>query len=126
MSDLTTTQVLRGYLVALSQGCFTFWHILYCLASIFSDWLARLSIIHAYANLMGKTVSLHRQPFLYHFLSLLTILTLLFTMKCEVWWLTCPLNSIHHLESARDRQKQSKEEYHQILSELDSLGVPIV
>ena len=37
--------------------------------------------------------------------------------------LTCPLDSIHHLESARDR-KQSKEEYHQLLSEFDRLGVP--
>ena len=35
--------------------------------------------------------------------------------------LTCPLDSIQHLESARD-QKQSKEDYLQILSELDRLG----
>ena len=37
--------------------------------------------------------------------------------------LTCPLDSIHRLESARD-WKQSKEEYYQILSEFDNLGVP--
>ena len=37
--------------------------------------------------------------------------------------LTCPLDSIHHLESARDR-KQSKEEYLQLSSEFDRLGVP--
>ena len=37
--------------------------------------------------------------------------------------LICPLDSIHHLESARDR-KQSKVEYHQISSEFDRLGVP--
>ena len=36
--------------------------------------------------------------------------------------LTCPLDSFQHPESARD-QKQSKEEYLQILSELDCIGV---
>ena len=37
--------------------------------------------------------------------------------------LTCPLDSIQHFESARDR-KQTKEDYLQILSELDRLGTP--
>jgi len=37
--------------------------------------------------------------------------------------LTCPLNSLDHLESARDH-KQGKQEYQQILSEFDRLGVP--
>ena len=40
--------------------------------------------------------------------------------------MACPLDSIHRLESARDHQKQSKEEYHHILSELDCLEVPNV
>ena len=35
----------------------------------------------------------------------------------------CPLDSIQHLESARD-QKQTKEDYLQILSELDRMGIP--
>ena len=34
--------------------------------------------------------------------------------------LTCPLDSVHHLESARER-KQKKTEYQQILSEFDHL-----
>ena len=37
--------------------------------------------------------------------------------------LTCPLESVHHLESARKR-KQRKTEYQQILSEFDRLGIP--
>ena len=37
--------------------------------------------------------------------------------------LTCPLDSVHHLESARER-KQGKTEYQQILSEFDRLGTP--
>ena len=36
--------------------------------------------------------------------------------------LTCTLDPIHHLESARNR-KQTKEDYLQILSELDRLGI---
>ena len=36
--------------------------------------------------------------------------------------LTCPLDSIQHLESARD-QKQTREDYLQILSELDRLEI---
>ena len=37
--------------------------------------------------------------------------------------LTCPLDSNQHLEAARGH-KQSKQEYLQILSELDRLGIP--
>ena len=37
--------------------------------------------------------------------------------------LTCPLDSVYHLESARER-KQRKTEYQQILSEFDRLGIP--
>jgi len=37
--------------------------------------------------------------------------------------LTCPLNTSQHLKSARDN-KQSKEDYLQILSELDRLRIP--
>ena len=36
---------------------------------------------------------------------------------------TCALDSVHHLESARER-KQRKTEYQQILSEFDRLGIP--
>ena len=35
--------------------------------------------------------------------------------------LTCPLDSVHHLESARERKQ--KTEYQQILSEFDRLGI---
>ena len=36
--------------------------------------------------------------------------------------LTCPLDSEHHLESARER-KQNKVEYLQLLAELDRLNI---
>jgi len=36
--------------------------------------------------------------------------------------LTCPLDSVHHLESARNR-KQSKAEYLQLLAEFDRLNI---
>ena len=37
--------------------------------------------------------------------------------------LTCPLDSVHHIQSARS-QKQSKVEYLQLLAEFDRLRVP--
>ena len=37
--------------------------------------------------------------------------------------LTCPLDSVEHLNSARDR-KQGKKEYQEIQSEFDRLGLP--
>ena len=37
--------------------------------------------------------------------------------------LTCPLDSVEHLNSARDR-KQGKKEYQEIQSEFDHLGLP--
>jgi len=36
--------------------------------------------------------------------------------------LTCPLDSVHHLESARSR-KQNKLEYQQLLADLDRLNI---
>ena len=36
--------------------------------------------------------------------------------------LTCPLDSVHHLESARDR-KLGKDDYQLLLAELDRLGI---
>jgi len=43
-------------------------------------------------------------------------------VKLALFELICPLDSFQHLESARDHN-QGKEEYLQILSELDRLGV---
>ena len=37
--------------------------------------------------------------------------------------LTCPLDSIEHLKSARDR-KQGKREYQELQSEFDCQGIP--
>ena len=37
--------------------------------------------------------------------------------------LTCPLDSVHHIQSARSR-KQSKVEYLQLLAEFDRLKIP--
>ena len=47
----------------------------------------------------------------------------LYALRGALLELTCPLDSMQHLEAARDR-KQSKEEYLQILAELDRLGFP--
>ena len=39
--------------------------------------------------------------------------------------LTCPLDSIHHIQSARDR-KQNKAEYLQLLAEFDRLNIDAI
>jgi len=39
--------------------------------------------------------------------------------------LTCPLDLIHHLNSARDR-KQGNKEYQELQSEFDCLGIPCI
>jgi len=123
----TTAHVLGGCPSALTQGRFTYRHnqVLRCLASELFKFLTGQSIISLYADLpeCGQ-VTPPRQQFLlstpYHpdiviYNDRTNLVALL--------ELTCPLDSLDHLESARDH-KQGKQEYQQILSEFDQLGVP--
>ena len=119
-----------GCTVALSQGRFTYRHdqVLYCIVSNLSGLLAESQTTHVYADLPGMYASMspqaiippslivtpYRPDIVIHNESTNTVVLL---------ELTCPLDSIQHLESARDR-KQTKEDYLQILSELDRLGTP--
>ena len=113
----------------MSQDRFTYRHnqVLHCLASKLSDFLSGSNTIHVYADLPGMRASESPQgtipPSLlitsYH-PDVIYNATRSLVVLLE---LTCPLDSIHHLESARDR-KQSKEEYLQLSSEFDHLGVP--
>ena len=70
-------------------------------------------------------VNLPRELFLHHLTSYRPDIVI-YNEACNLvalLELICPLDSIHHLESARDR-KQSKVEYHQISLQFDRLGVP--
>ena len=122
----TTAHILGGCPVALSQGHFTYRHdqVLHCIVS----------------NLSGLLVE--SNPFIFMLTYQECMLVCLFrqiippsliitycpdiaihnesTNAVVLLELTCPLDSIQHLETARDR-KQTKEDYLQILLELDRL-----
>ena len=126
----TTSHVLGGCPVALSQDRFTYRHnqVLHCLASKLSDFLSGFNTIHVYADLPGMRASESPQGTIPPSLIITSYRPdiVIYNETCNLvalLELTCPLDSIHHLESARDR-KQSKEEYHQLSSEFDRLGVP--
>ena len=126
----TSAQVLGGCPVALSHDCFTYGHDLnlHCIVSNLSCVVTESQTIHVYAGLPGMHASVPPQatipPILivtpYHPDIVIYNESTNLLVPLE---LTCPLDSIHHLKSARDR-KQTKEDYLQILSELDRLGTP--
>jgi len=101
--------------------------VLHCLASGISAFVAQPDAIYVYADLSGMHAS--ESP-----LSTLPSLLMVTLYQPDIALyseidhtvalleLTCPLDSFQHLESSRNH-KQSKEEYLQILSELDRLGV---
>jgi len=91
--------------------------------------LTKSHTIHVYADLPGMKVSILPQSTI----SPSQTVTLYYpdiviynqsSNSAVLLELTCPLDSIHHLESAWDC-KQTKEDYLQILSELDRLGIII-
>ena len=127
----TTAHVLSGCPVALSQDHYnTYPHdqVLGCLVSRISNLLAEDALACIYADLPGMrasespqgtvpislVVTSYHQDIVIHHITNNSIALL---------ELTCPLDSNQHLEAARDC-KQSKQEYLQILSELDRLGIP--
>ena len=126
----TTAHILNGCPTALSQGRFTYRHdqVLHCLVLGLSEILAELNTVHVYADLPGMRASESPQGTIPSSLMVTSYRPdiVIHNVTCNsvaLLELTCPLDSMQHLESARDR-KQSKEEYLQILSELDRMGVP--
>ena len=96
--------------------------VLHCLVLKLSDSLAGLTSIHVDTDLPDVKSSESKSPQFPHcLLSLLTIPTSLFTMKhvsVTLLELTSPLDFIHHLESARDQnrnpRKKSSKSYQNI------------
>ena len=119
----TTAHVLGGCPSALMQGRFTFRHnqILYCLASELSNFVAGQYMLSVYADLPGMRASDSPQTtippslLITHYCPDIVIYNQM-NNSVALLELTCPLDSVHHLESARER-KQKKTEYQQILSE---------
>jgi len=125
----TTVHVLGGCPGALTQGRFTFCHnqVLKCLATEISKLFTGSSSVLIYADLPGLRVSDCPQATIP--LSLLVtpyrpdLVIYNRSSNCVAMTeLTCPLDSVEHLQSARER-KQGKQEYLMIQSELHRLGV---
>ena len=115
---------------SLGQGCFTYRHnqVLHCLTLELSEFLAELNTVHVYADLPGMRASESPQGTIPSSLMVTSYCPdiVIHNITCNsvaLLELTCPLDSMQYLESARGH-KQSKEEYLQILSELDRMGVP--
>jgi len=125
----TTAHILSGCPVALSQERFTYRHdeVLHCLASGISELLTQPNSIRIYADLPGLRASESPHGTIPSSLMITPYRPdiVIYNESCNtvaLLELTCPLDTFQNLQSARDR-KQSKEEYLQILSELDRLGI---
>ena len=125
----TTAHVLGGFPSALMQGRFTFRHnqVLYCLTSELSNFVAGQCMLSVYADLPGMRASDSPQTTIPPLLLITPyrpdiVIYNQMNNSVALLELTCPLDSVHHLESARER-KQKKTEYQQILLEFDRLGI---
>ena len=116
----TTAHILSGCPVALTQNQYIYRHnlALQCVAHQFIDIFEHLPFIHVFADLPNLQASVSPpatippevmptsyRPDLVFYNTTTTLLEL-----------TCSLDSIHHLESARSR-KQNKLEYQQLLAD---------
>ena len=118
--------------MALSQDRYTYRHdqVLGCLVSGISNLLAEDTSVCIYADLPRMRASESPQGTVPISLMVTSyrpdiVIHLVTSNSITLLELTYPLDSNQHLEAARDR-KQSKQEYLQILSELDHLGIPSI
>ena len=129
----TTVHVLGGCPSSLKQGRFTYRHnqVLHYLTVELTKVISEVGIISVYADLTGMCVSDSPQATISP--------SLLITSYCpdtvfynessnsvallELTSVTCPLDSVEHLKSARDR-KQGKREYQELQSEFDRQRIP--
>ena len=125
----TTAHVLSGCPVALSQHRYTYRHnlVLQCLASRFISFFNHLPYIQVYADLQSLRAS-ESPPATIPLAVMVTpyrpdvVIHNTATSSIVMLELTCPLDSSHHLQSARSR-KQCKVEYQQLSAELDRLSI---
>ena len=125
----TTAHVLSSCPAALNQQRYTYRHdqVLRVLATNLSEAFADIPFVEVFADIpnfhadnspqstipMSLLITSYR-PDIVIYNSQSSSITLL--------ELTCPLDSIHHIQSARNR-KQSKTEYLQLLAEFDCLNI---
>ena len=102
--------------VALSQSCLTYRHdvVLHCIVSNLSRVFAESQTIHIYAELPGMHVSVSPQATIPSTLIVTSyrpdiVIYNESTNSVALLELTCTLDSIHHLESVKDRQQTKGE-----------------
>jgi len=123
----TTAHVLGGCPIALSQGRYTYRHnqVLSCLTTELFRVLPEQCTV--YVDLPGGRASDCPQATVPPSMLITPsrpdiVIHNRGTNAVAILELTCPLESVHHLESARAR-KLAKEDYQLLLSELDRLGI---
>ena len=111
----TTAHVLGGCPSALTQGRFTFRHnqVLYCLASELSNFVAGQCMVSVYADLPGMRASDSPQTTIPPSLLIIPyrpdiVIYNQINNSVALLELTCPLDSVHHLESARERKGEDR------------------
>jgi len=125
----TTAHILGGCSVALSQQRYTYRHnqVLFTLVSKLTTIFSDCRVVSVYADLQGFRFN-DSPPETIPSTVLITpyrpdiVIYNRLTSSMGIIELTCPLDSLQHLESARTR-KQFKPEYVQLLAELDRLMI---
>ncbi|XP_065896220.1 uncharacterized protein [Dysidea avara] len=126
----TTAHILGGCPIALSQQRYTYRHnqVLFTLISQLITLFSDCQMVSVYADLQGHRFN-DSPPETIPSNVLVTpyrpdvVIYNRHSASMGIIELTCPLDSIHHLESAHNR-KLYKPEYVQLLAELDRLKIP--
>jgi len=122
--DMSGQQQLMFWVAVLWLCRYTYRHdqVLSCLVSGLSDLLAGINSICIYADLRASKSPLGTVPSSLMVTSYCPDIVIhnVINNTVALLELTCPLDSTQHLEAARNRE-QSKQEYLQVLSELDRL-----
>ena len=126
----TTAHILGGCPIALSQQRYTYRHnqVLFTLISQLITLFSDCQMVSVYVDLQGHRFN-DSPPETIPSNVLVTpyrpdvVIYNRHSASMGIIELTCPLDSIHHLESAHNR-KLYKPEYVQLLAELDRLKIP--
>ena len=125
----TTAHVLSGCPAALNQSCYTYRHdqVLFVLVSKLTELFAGTPHVQVFADLPNFHADHCPQSTIPSSLLITSyrpdiVLYNSQASSVALLELTCPLDSNHHIESARSR-KQNKPEYLQMLAEFDCLNV---
>jgi len=125
----TTAHVLNGCPIALAQQRYTYRHdrVLSILTAMLAKVFTSCPVVRVFADLPNHRACEAPQATIPASILITPYRPDIVVYNSQVhcvamFELTCPLDSVHHLESARNR-KQSKVEYLQLLAEFDRLNI---